>query len=453
MTQIVHKWSIQIVIVIPSQFNTPPVNCQKNKQKKMSPSSSASSPSLWTRFINYITSWLSFVVEFICSLYRDELQRQSRQSDDYHRWRQHQEMMKEQEQPFMMMTTSTTPILTSSSPIGEDEENILGHYSQSSHCPLETTAILPTSESSVNNIITPTNRITTVSSPFSNSITNESVEAVKQQQQQESEIISEQSPLLKSSQKETSPQKQMTPLNKEEMIRNKTSTPPQKQQTSSVNKSNSTTPVLSKVSPNVKSSTMTKESGVTSPSEASGLIGERLKLKKTMKNKLLSQNAYNSLVKNSKQQQQQSGEESGSHSTQNTSSDALDSSEIIAQKNSQILKRKLSSKPSFTRRRPTTTQHNGQQEKKPSIEILSKLENESSIDLPSVEKFAHLEEQAQLEKKLGTETAMKQQQEKKRSDDIEVNNSKSPSSKSNTKGPQVSLAAILGAKNSLRKTQ
>ncbi|KAG2389326.1 hypothetical protein C9374_013886 [Naegleria lovaniensis] len=417
----------------------------------MSNSTSSSAPSLWTRFINYISSWLSFLVEFICSLYRDELQRQSRESEDYHRWKQHKQ---EEQEPFM--TTSTTPILSSST-IQEDEENVLGHVSKKSSSQ-PSTPILPNTALTRNN--------------------EPQVEAIQaqQQEQHEDDMFTEQTPLLVTPKKvlqdeqqtpskpqtpqQVTPQKEETNSSPQQQIsvqnnNNKTAPNKPQQKTPINNKSQIPTPVK------VSKSNSSSSDHVTSPSEASGLIGERLKLKKAMKNKLLSQNAYQSLLKNNKSNKQ-SGEESGSQPLDHTTSSSdMDSSEIIAQKNSQILQRKLSSKPSFARRRPTNMQQT-QQEKKPSIDILSKLENEASIELPSVEKFADLEEQAQLEKKLGTENAMKQQQEmKKRNDDeavIESSNnspSKSPSSatKGNNKGPQVSLAAILGAKNSLRKTQ
>src|SRR3989338_1136950 len=75
----------------------------------MSPTTT--SKSIFSRILSYITSWFTFLFETIYSLYKDELERQSRDENDYNKWKLYEEVQKTQQtQQF-------------------DEESILGEVS------------------------------------------------------------------------------------------------------------------------------------------------------------------------------------------------------------------------------------------------------------------------------------------------------------------------------------
>ncbi|EFC39892.1 predicted protein [Naegleria gruberi] len=152
--------------------------------------------------------------------------------------------------------------------------------------------------------------------------------------------------------------------------------------------------------------------------------------------KNFSGNAYNSLIKPSSKEDANNKKEVTSSTI---TTPVASTQEVIQQSNNQLIQRKLSSKPKKVSRRPSqqTIKHS---------DILAKLEEEATIDLPDVEKFKELEEFSQLEKEVGLENAIKQTKEKKSttappppplSQVVNVNaNGASPS---NTKSAKVTL--------------
>ncbi|EFC46215.1 predicted protein [Naegleria gruberi] len=410
--------------------------------------STTESKSIFSRIISYITSWFMYIVQAIYSLYKDELERQSRDETDYKKWKLYEEIQRNQEQPQQY-----------------DEESVLGGT-----CPSTSTVSIQELKSSsekedeTTKIAIEEDKKTTTSPikqeiPVTSSVTEKVVEKEESPMVviiKPKVVISEPTPIVekKPVEQDNKPviTKPINPIIEEtKKIPNETviqSSPPKpvKEPVAATTKitpkstSNSTNNVATQPT---TTATPEKQS---KPAEISGLIGERLKMKKFRN---FSGNAYNSLIKPSSKEDANNKKEVTSSTI---TTPVASTQEVIQQSNNQLIQRKLSSKPKKVSRRPSqqTIKHS---------DILAKLEEEATIDLPDVEKFKELEEFSQLEKKVGLENAIKQTKEKKSTTappppplSQVVNVNTNDASPSKTKSAKVTLDAILNAKGSLRKT-
>ena len=332
-----------------------------------------------TRFFLWLSSWFSHIYGTITQLYRDELEKQSRGQEEYERLLKYKKIQQDR---------MNTPVS------GLDEENILGTISkpaQSSHIPVQS-EIKPS----------PVTPVKQTSQPIVNTPSS-----AKKEELMKPEV-------------KTPVHIPPIPINTVQQSPSSVSSIPITPITTSVEKKTATvTPsnqVVNKSIPSNQTSVQKEATKprqpVTSQQEIEGIIGERLKNLKRSK-------------------------------TEPVSTMSTKEEDLVAKTNSQILQRKLSSKPKKSSRRPA--QRDGKA-------IASKLDIlESAVDVPTEDKFKELEEFSQLEKKMGLENAQKEIMERRKQEKSKPNVS-SPA-KSNTTAPGgVSLDAILTARSVLRKT-